>query len=223
MTKTSAREKLLDAALGVIRAQGYAATSVDDLCRAAGVTKGAFFHHFASKEALAVAAADHFNAMADGLFGAAPFRALEDPLARFKGYVAFRKAIIAGDPATFSCLLGTMVQEAFASSPAIRDACGRNIGAHASGVATDIVAAKALHAPSADWDADSLALFTQAVLQGAFVLAKAKGDPQVAVDCVAHLERYVDLLFAAGATKAPAAVDPTATNRSAAPNQEEAP
>ena len=52
-----ARVALLDAALSEILARGYSATTVDDLCRAAGVTKGAFFHHFDSKEALAVAAA----------------------------------------------------------------------------------------------------------------------------------------------------------------------
>ena len=51
------RARLLDAALTVIRAKGYADTTVDELCRAAGVTKGAFFHHFRSKEELAVAAA----------------------------------------------------------------------------------------------------------------------------------------------------------------------
>ena len=53
----TARRKLLDSALRLIRAQGYSATSVDDLCAAAGVTKGAFFHHFKSKEELGVAAA----------------------------------------------------------------------------------------------------------------------------------------------------------------------
>lgn len=46
----------LDLEVDVIRAQGLHATTVDDLCAAAGVTKGAFFHHFATKEALAVAA-----------------------------------------------------------------------------------------------------------------------------------------------------------------------
>ena len=56
--KPTARLKILGSALAVIRAKGYAATSVDDLCAAAGVTKGAFFHHFKSKEDLAVAAAD---------------------------------------------------------------------------------------------------------------------------------------------------------------------
>ena len=56
------RAKLLDAALMVIREKGYTDSTVDDLCREAGVTKGAFFHHFKSKEELAVAAAGHFGA-----------------------------------------------------------------------------------------------------------------------------------------------------------------
>ena len=51
-----ARHKLLDAALALIRTKGYAATTVDDICTAAAVTKGAFFHHFKSKEALGIAA-----------------------------------------------------------------------------------------------------------------------------------------------------------------------
>jgi TetR/AcrR family transcriptional regulator, transcriptional repressor for nem operon len=41
-----ARSKLLDAAFSIIRQQGYAATSVDELCARAGVTKGAFFTIF---------------------------------------------------------------------------------------------------------------------------------------------------------------------------------
>jgi TetR/AcrR family transcriptional repressor of nem operon len=43
--------------------------------------------------------------------------------------------------------------------------------------------------------AKSLALHTQAVLQGAFVLAKAKGGASVAADSIDHLRRYVELLF----------------------------
>src|SRR3546814_5742043 len=54
----NARGKLVAAAHRTVRRKGYAATSVDEICVAAGVTKGAFFHHFVSKEALAVAAAE---------------------------------------------------------------------------------------------------------------------------------------------------------------------
>jgi DNA-binding transcriptional regulator YbjK len=55
------RKKLLDAALYVIRAKGYEATTVDDICAAAELSKGSFFHHFKSKEDLALAAAEHFQ------------------------------------------------------------------------------------------------------------------------------------------------------------------
>ena len=193
--RPDARRRLLDAAMQVIRGQGYSATSVDDICRIAGLTKGAFFHHFKSKEELAVAAAAHFSAMAEGLFAAAPYRQLSDPLDRLLGYIDFRAAIIEGPIPAFTCLLGTMVQEAYATSPAIRQACDTYIGLHAAEVAKDTAAAKALYAPDAEWRAESLALYTQAVLQGAFILAKAKNGNAIARDCVAHLRSYLELLF----------------------------
>jgi len=62
------KNELLNAALAVIRSKGYSATTVDDICRKAGVSKGSFFHYFPSKEHLAIAAAEHFANMAGGLF-----------------------------------------------------------------------------------------------------------------------------------------------------------
>src|SRR5262245_32314759 len=84
-TRSSSRDALLDAAIDVIRAQGLHATTVDDLCAAAGVSKGAFFHHFASKEALAVAAAEHWSTTTAQLFADAPYHHHADPAARVHG------------------------------------------------------------------------------------------------------------------------------------------
>jgi TetR/AcrR family transcriptional regulator, transcriptional repressor for nem operon len=193
--QSDARTRLLDAAMEVIRAQGYSGTTVDDICRAAGLTKGAFFHHFKSKEDLAIGAARHFSEMAERLFSAAPYRTLADPLDRLLGYIDFRSVIIDGPIPEFTCLLGTMVQEAYDTHPAIRRACDTYIGVHVAGVAKDIEAAKALYAPKAAWSAESLAVYTQAVLQGAFILAKAKGRPEVARECIAHLRRYIQQLL----------------------------
>jgi TetR/AcrR family transcriptional repressor of nem operon len=192
---TDARMRLLDAAVDVIRAQGYSATTIDDICLRAGLTKGGFFHHFRSKEECAVAAAGHFAERAETLFESAAFCKLDDPRERVLGYVDFRKAILQGDLPQFTCLLGTMVQEAYETHPVIRAACDRYIGEHAAFVGEDIAEAKALYAPDAEWTPESLAFFTQSVVQGAFILAKAQHGAPVAADCLDHLRRYLEGLF----------------------------
>ena len=189
------RRRLLDAALHVIRAQGYAGTRVDDICAAAGLTKGAFFHHFASKEELALAAAAHFAQRSDALFAQAPYQRIADPLERLLAYVDFRASMMQGELPDFTCLFGTMVQETYDTSPAIRDACDRYIRRHASAVARDVAEARRRHAPRARWSAEGLALHIQASIQGAFILAKSSRQPQVAVDSMRHLRRYVETLF----------------------------
>lgn len=189
------RARLLATARDVIRARGFAATTVDDLCKAAGVTKGAFFHHFENKEALGVAAAAYWAETTSAFFAAAPYHGHADPLDRVLGYIHFRKTIIDGDLAEFTCLVGTMTQEVYASHPAIRDACAASIFGHAATIEQDIAAAMAAHGIADGWTAASLAIHTQAVLQGAFILAKATGNAQIARDSVDHLARYVRLLF----------------------------
>ncbi len=206
----NARTKLLNAALNVIRAQGYAGTTVDDLCSAAGVTKGAFFHHFDSKADFGVAAADHWSRVTGALFAAAPYHAHDDPLDRVLAYIDLRKALLTGALEEFTCLVGTMAQETFATQPEIAAACGACIGGHAGTIAEDIQAAMDRYGIAGDWTAESLALHTQAVLQGAFILAKAKpiinpatkptgkDAAAIAADSVDHLRRYVELLFGRG-------------------------
>lgn len=189
------KTRILNAALHEIRARGYTATTIDDICRAAGLTKGSFFHHFSSKEDLALAAAEHFSTMAAGLFAGAPYHAPADPRDRVLGYIDFRAAILRGELPEFTCLLGTMVQETYQSHPAIREACDKGISDHAAVVARDIAEAKRLYAPDARWTPESLGLFTQAALQGAFILAKAKQGPEVAAECIAHLRQYVESLL----------------------------
>jgi TetR/AcrR family transcriptional repressor of nem operon len=194
-TQPGAKSKILDAALSVIRARGYSASTVDDLCAAAGVTKGGFFHYFESKEALGLSAAHHFASMADGLFSKAAYQEMPDPVDRLLGYVALRKSLLRGELADFTCLLGTLVQETYQTHPAIRQACARHLADHAAMLESDIAAALAECGSPTQWSAKSLALHMQAVIQGAFILAKAEKDPAVASDCLDHLRRYLEALF----------------------------
>jgi TetR/AcrR family transcriptional repressor of nem operon len=194
------RRKLLDAALAVIRAQGYAGSSVDDICREAGVTKGSFFHHFKGKDDLAIAATEHWTGVTGNLFESAPYRRVADPRERVLAYIDFRAALIEGDLPDFTCLLGTLVQETFETHPEIRDACNRSMLFHTRTVEADLIEAKRLYAPRAKWDPLDVALFTQAAIQGAFILAKAQHDAAAARRAIAHLHAYVASLLPSAST-----------------------
>lgn len=190
-----ARDKILDAAITLVRRKGYAATSVEDVCREAGASKGAFFHHFPDKEAMAVAAARRWSEVTAPLFATAPYHQAPDAFARIIAYLDFRKAILKGDTAEFTCFAGTMAQEIHCTNPEIRAAVAASIFDHAATLEADFAAAMAQATPRAAVTARSLAQHCQAVLQGAFVLAKAQGGPEIAAETIDHLKRYLALLL----------------------------
>jgi TetR/AcrR family transcriptional repressor of nem operon len=200
MTKTqidhhASKRKLLDAAVKLIRTKGYAATSIDNVCAEAGLTKGGFFHHFKNKEELGLATAQHWTDTTAPFFESAPYQKLATPLQRILGYMDFRKSILQGTLAEFTCLAGTLVQEVHTSNPEVAAAGGKAITGHASTLVEDIEAAMLQSGKTFDFTAESLALHTQVVLQGAFILAKATGGPARAAESIDHLRRYVELLF----------------------------
>jgi TetR/AcrR family transcriptional repressor of nem operon len=194
-TQHESKTKLLNAALQVIRAKGYAATTADDICQQAGVTKGSFFHHFKTKDELALTAIAHWNSMTGGLFASAPYHQAKDPLVRLLGYVEFRGAILKGELPDYTCLLGTLVQETYDTHPEIRAACEHGMASHIAELTRDIEAAKKLYAPRAKWSAESVGYFIQSVLQGAFIFAKAKQGPDTVHKSLEHLRRYLKMLF----------------------------
>jgi AcrR family transcriptional regulator len=60
------QEQLLEAALRVFARRGYRTARLDDVAEAAGVTKGAIYHYFATKEALLLRVVEHYQALAFG-------------------------------------------------------------------------------------------------------------------------------------------------------------
>ena len=189
------KTKLLDAAVRVIRLEGYAATTVDDICLQAGVTKGSFFHHFKSKDELALAAIEHWDSVTGELFATAAFHGSSDPLQRLIGYLDLRTELLVGELADYSCLLGTLVQETYATHPHIRAACDRSMSSHIDELVRDVEAAKQRYAADSAWSAQSVGYFIQATLQGSFIFAKAKQNPDVVRNNLDHLRRYLRVLF----------------------------
>jgi len=189
-----ARARLIDAARRLVRLQGFAATSVDQLCAEAGVTKGAFFHHFASKEALGVALVEDWTATTGALFAAHPYNGLDDPLERVFAYIDLRRALLDQPLPEFTCVAGTTLQEVWATVPALQAAAAASVESGSRHVRRHLEEALARH-PVAGVTAAGLARQFQIAVQGGIILAKAAGDAAPAREALDHLERYLRLLF----------------------------
>jgi TetR/AcrR family transcriptional repressor of nem operon len=94
-----------------------------------------------------------------------------------------------------------MVQEVYLTNPQIRAACEASIFGHAAEIEVDIAKAMKRYRIRGPWSAGSLALHTQAVIQGAFILAKAKGGAAIAAASIDHLRCYIQLLFGSATQK----------------------
>jgi TetR/AcrR family transcriptional repressor of nem operon len=164
------RRVLLGAATRLMLAKGFAATSLDDVCRAAHLTKGSIFHYFASKEELGAAVLDEYLArVLEELEGVRA--ALSEPVARLAASLDFLAEASQVYPLKQGCLLGRFSLELSETHPRIRARCARYFEQWLRAIAADLEEAGARPAR-----ARSLAEHTLAVFEGAIVIARASGD-----------------------------------------------
>lgn len=189
MDENKGREKLLAAAIDVIRVKGYAATRVDDIAAAAGVTKGSFFHHFASKEACARDAAVFWSARSKSSFSASVHRQAGWPADRVLAYVDFRVSLLTGPVATYACYVGTVLQEVHDTHPELAADSAASILAQAALLKEDLTVALGGDVSGAH----ELAIHIEGTIQGALLIAKAEGGSAGARTSLQHLKRYLEL------------------------------
>jgi TetR/AcrR family transcriptional repressor of nem operon len=187
--------KLLDAARRLMLEKGFVATTVDEICAQAGVTKGAFFHYFKSKDEFGVELLDHYWISTQQMMQAALSSQVGDPLDRLHGYLDVFVAI-ARDPAVpKSCLFGNLSQEIAPVHPGLRARCAEGFEGWAGQIARDLDAAKQAHPPAVDFDSLGVAEHFIAIFEGSLILAKAQGGAGVLERNVEHFRRYVNALF----------------------------
>ena len=196
------RRKLVEAGVNLMRAHGYNATTVDDICAAAGVTKGGFFHYFSSKDELAKAALTHFFEGKVKDYEEAPFRKFADPLDRVFGRLDYVEASSGGDARpTKGCLFGVFAQEMAFVNPELRDACLGYFTKIAEDFGKDLADASTIHKPAVAFDPKALAMLYVSVVQGSLMLAKVAGNNGVLKSNIEQFRQSLQQAF--GVAKRP--------------------
>jgi TetR/AcrR family transcriptional regulator, transcriptional repressor for nem operon len=188
------RRKLVEAATNLMLKQGFNATTVDDICAEAGLTKGAFFHHFKDKDALALAAVNAWAEMGLSMYAQA-LQKPDRPLEEIHRIIEIMEEVTRKfDPCV--CLVGMMTQEMSGESKAFRAACARALDRWTDMFRSRLQAAQEQLKPAVKFDPDQAAWFLNSIWQGSMLVAKSRQSPAMIRNNLKLARNYVDSLFA---------------------------
>jgi TetR/AcrR family transcriptional repressor of nem operon len=194
------REKILDTAQDLILNRGYAGMSVDSLIHAAGITKGAFFYHFKTKDALARSLIARFAARDAEVYQETRERAEKfssDPLQQMLFFVGFFEEMFEGLAEPYpGCLFASYVYELQQFDPDTLQIIRRSFQLWRELLKEKFEAIAARYPPRVAVDASSLADAFTVVLEGAFITGKALDDAKLIPQQLRHFRNYIELLFA---------------------------
>jgi len=184
------RGRILDAAADAFQSQGFNATSMHDIVRAAGATGGATYHHFPSKKALALAVIRERVALAIEETWILPMRSarstLDGVLTVFAEVIASleRRRVVSG------CEISNLALELGLADPDFRVALNEVFDRWRKAIA-DRVRAEQTTGALDDTDADELATLVVASYSGAMAIAKTSQDSAPLKACALQLARLM--------------------------------
>jgi AcrR family transcriptional regulator len=168
--KEATHERIVEAAARAIRRSGYGGTGVADIMKAAGLTHGGFYAHFATREAMLAEAAD--RAGAEALAASARIAAAAPPQHALQTLLRAYLSREHLEAIERGCPVAALGSEMPRQAPEVRRAATRRIKEM-----IDLVARQ-----SPDWGqpgAHEAALVTVATMVGALLLARAVDDPRL--------------------------------------------
>ncbi len=193
-SESTTKTRLLDAAEGLMLAKGFGATSVEEICHAAKLTKGSFFHYFDSKERLGRELLARFCSAGRQLHQSCCGNE-RDPLKRVYRYIDAAARLAQDSPMSRGCLLGGFSQELCDTHPGIRSACEQGFDAWAKQFTEELTRAKAQYAPKASFKPRELAEYFIAILEGSLILGKTRNNMSVVAQNLRHFKAYVQTRF----------------------------
>jgi TetR/AcrR family transcriptional regulator, transcriptional repressor for nem operon len=168
------RERLLQAAFEEIYKSGFRGTDLETILRAAGVTKGAMYHHFASKEALGYAVVDEIIANITREKWFWPLQNAKNPIDALIGII--RSTSLRPAHLRCGCPLNNLSQEMAPLNEGFRRRTAKVFGDWQRAIATALRDGRERKMVRSDVDPDEAATFLLATYEGYISLAKSFQD-----------------------------------------------
>jgi len=193
------RERILDAAQALVLDRGFGATSVDAVVTRAGITKGAFFHHFASKTDLARALVDRYAAMDREHLQQRVDRARKlasDPLQQVLLLISLYVEDFESMQEPFpGCLFASYIYEHKLFEEGTLEVLRESTLMWRDVMRQLLEKVAAAYPPRVPVDMESLADLFYALTEGSFVMTKTLGDKSLLARHSKHLRNYIEFLF----------------------------
>ena len=183
------RRRIVETAQELFHAKGYTSTSMDDIVREAGMTKGSLYHYFTGKEALGTAVVEHMIAEQ---FAAPQGAGPRDPI---RGVVAmFRRAErgLADRRCKGGCLFGNLALEVSDLHDGLRRTIEEAFARWERQVAYALESGKRDGYFNPSLQSKAMAHCIVALLEGGILLSKVQRNTRPLKSCTGMVERLLE-------------------------------
>lgn len=192
------RDKILLESKALIFKHGFSGTSIDQILEKTGITKGAFFYHFKTKNALAMALIEEFaTADKDKLNNALEnTESLKgNSLNRLLQFIQEFIDAETDQNELPGCLYASFLYEPQQLAPEVLDYISETILHWRTVIGNLIQEVLKDHNTKYPVDVESLADHVTVVFEGAFIVSRALNDLDITAKQLQHLKNYIELLF----------------------------
>ncbi|HEU0187164.1 MAG TPA: TetR/AcrR family transcriptional regulator [Gallionellaceae bacterium] len=195
------RDKILHSAFCEIHRQGFQAASIANILQDTGLTKGALYHHFPTKQALGLAVIDEVIAQRLEQLIFRPIRESERPVRALLEVIATINKKVPSDFVMLGCPLNNLMQEMSAIDQLFQQQLGGVLGIWQKTVEDALRRGQQLGEIRKDVDYKAAALFVVSAWEGCIGVAKNMQSPKAFESCMKQLHAYVESLMAPAAAK----------------------
>ncbi len=182
------------AAERLVLENGLSGTRIDEICREAGATKGSFYHHFESKQHMALALLEGFFERVAAALSGGDWHTRESPVDRLDGFFEHAEQVASSELFSRGCLLGTMTFDLARSDDALRKrlaTCFEAVIDLVKPLVADALVAGGASKSVVRRQAERHARLFVAALEGGIVLGRASGAAGASAAAIADLRDLV--------------------------------